>query len=106
MTSLEIFTKAREILSDPNNWTKHAFARTKDGEPLWDGSAKGACKWCLTGVLDAVVGKEQGTESREWRILRNITCGPPTIFNDACEHADVLEVLDKAIAQEKADDAA
>ena len=51
---------ARDLIKDFKNWTTHAFARDKSGEPC-EINSKRACSWCAVGALYKVCGKDYNT---------------------------------------------
>ncbi len=106
MNALDILINARCLLSDPEKWTKEVAARNAEGEEVhaWDGDA--VC-WCALGALGKVVNGRISTKTYHEshvalrRAIPNkgfnghIFVGP---YNDTSEHADVLTLFDKAIA--------
>lgn len=98
-----ILTKARELISDPNHWTKNTFARDHHGNFSDPKSPNTTC-WCSLGALK----KYTSTDSREYfeavnqleeALLELTNYGWTSIaaFNDAHTHEQVLEIFDKAI---------
>lgn len=101
MKDIEILTKARELISDPDSWTQGAFARNRDGLSTEIGSDYAVC-WCANGALARVTqGKDVWFQGR-WVHIRHllehgIDCKGIVCFNDSHEHEEVLEMFDKAI---------
>lgn len=107
MTQLLDDLKAvRELLSVPERWTKDSMARAADGKDIDYASRKARC-WCLYGAATKVTNHEliRGRDLRD--VIRNHIGGPGVTimtWNDAPgrTHADVLALLDRAIAAEEA----
>lgn len=105
--SILILKAARELLSDPAKWTKGAGARDADGNPVGD-RYRGAICWCLDGALRRHRFKfdPSGEDyTRALRALGKIARSRSNhtgivAFNDnpKTTHADVLSLLDEAIA--------
>lgn len=109
MDTLETLYRAREILSNPDRWTKGAYARTA-GDNETDEPSE-AYRYCLVGACAAddhdVYNVERGPVA--YYIMKVIQEqfpdkyreGRRTIddFNDDLEttHDDILMVLDKTI---------
>lgn len=51
----EHFTKAIELISQPEHWTKGSYARTKDHRCIAVASRNATC-WCAVGALAKVSG--------------------------------------------------
>lgn len=101
MTAGEILRAAREKIADPKTWTHGVFARADNGEPVPARSPRAVC-WCAEGALRAVANT-QPDEYQAWRLLAvaayRIGNGlQPYQVNDAGNHADVLDLYDRAIA--------
>lgn len=103
----EVLTRAKARIATPERWTKGTYARDESGEPADSYSARAVC-WCMLGAVFADV--------IDGIAIEHAICLPHPIedalkaanggevrfahFNDAPEttHADVLAVLDRAIA--------
>jgi hypothetical protein len=92
---VDIIKKARELISDPKRWTKGAGARDKHGDPV-PITNPGAVCWCVSGALVHVAGFSDGYDAEKLLLPGG---GGITGFNDTHEHAEVLELMDKAIAR-------
>lgn len=94
MDELELLTRVRELLTDPNHWTREAWARKADGAACSFDDPDAGC-WCLVGALmyvDPTV-MPNVLQRRVTRVgYENIV-----MFNDDQEHAGVLALLDEAI---------
>ena len=94
------FVKVRELLSDPEHWTKEASARSSNGQSVPPCDKK-ACSWCLYGAI-VKASHETGYTNRQ--LLRNQLCRMVwrrvgsflAEWNDAeeREHKDVMNLLD------------
>lgn len=99
-------TPILDLLSDPNHWTKNAFARNS-----FDGQiellSKSACKWCLAGAIGkcAIIYEDKTTRIYD-KITNTIHMMYPKFpqfinivkFNDdpSTTHADIIAVLKEA----------
>lgn len=107
---LKIIKKARETIAKPENWTRGAMARDRQGNPARADSAE-ACAWCSVGALHHAIYLETEVEGHSAILLANamawlnmpIWATDPASnlarFNDRHTHADVLANFDKAIAR-------
>lgn len=99
----ETLVKARELLSDPEKWAKEDFAYTADEAPVHPLDPAATC-FCLLGALERVTRNRDGLAYLDARqAIRGMLPGEHDCvpeFNDDPDttHADVLAVLDKAIA--------
>lgn len=108
-TKLDALRSIRDLLSDPARWVRDAFSLTADGMKVSSHSPL-ACRWCLVGAIRKVCGQEDGAlESRlaVYDALRGVAVAGRDAealarFNDSSTHADVLALLDAAIAKELA----
>ena len=102
---LSVLKGARELLSDPERWTRGAFARDRKGGPVTPFNPR-ACQWCVTGAINATssIGcacANRGAALALWKTL--VERGDHTRlvaqFNDdpCTAHADVLALLDATI---------
>jgi hypothetical protein len=107
MNALETLTKARELLTARERWTKGHFARTAKDERCQYDDPKAAC-WCLAGAIARVIpGKGNESELLYDDVYDILTDalragreeGPFIQWNDRPErtHGDVLALLDRAI---------
>lgn len=96
MKTLEHLKAVRELLSDESHWTQGEAARSEDGRAV-SPQEKEACSWCLIGA--AIKVAEEGSDAHQ--ILRALKeAGSIKYvhhFNDSHSHAEVLQLLDKAI---------
>lgn len=108
----KIIRNVRELLQDPQRWTKETLARDEQGETRLPESPKATC-WCLLGALDSQVSYTSDRHMDiEQALVKNIKKLfprrtsqtafhlPITEFNDHPDtmHEDVLKVLDETLA--------
>ncbi len=103
-TLREKLTEARELISDPENWTQGCFARDKDGEEVAAFLTNATC-WCAWGALkyvyDAVPTMGYvGINHPALLALKETIAGGVGLgdFNDRSDHHEVLAMFDKAIS--------
>ncbi|MGO7308731.1 hypothetical protein ACCS91_33290 [Rhizobium ruizarguesonis] len=101
----EILTAGRELLSNPDHWTKGVLARDKKGESIGPFDPKASC-FCTIGAIHKVVGPQQSELKRQ--VVGYLIEALDTVhkvsavvsaFNDhpKTSHEQVLELWDKAI---------
>lgn len=95
----------RVLLSEPSRWMKGWFAETAKGQHT-RGFDPFAVRFCIYGASEALRDHELGTviERRLCETLGVSEAGELSRFNDAptTTHADILALLDRAIAAEEA----
>lgn len=98
MTTLEILRKARELISDEEHWILAPFWLDEGGES--EGPFEEATKFCLVGAVSFVAGYENvNFVEAEQLLIPFIPNGEGAIrYNETHPHADVLAVLNRAIA--------
>ena len=108
MTTITDNLKAvRELLSVPERWTKKADARDDMGRVVFFDSDD-AASWCLVGAVEHQCHRLRRPRFALLNALKRRGGIYPLMtlqeFNDAetTTHADVLALLDEAIAQEGA----
>jgi hypothetical protein len=105
-TPLEVLKGARELLADEERWTTKEYSRTAAGVGCNDPLSEYARRWCLAGAIAKASGRQPGDHEPAIRALAQIVrepgvtqpLGAIAIFNDDATHAEVLAVLDRAIA--------
>jgi hypothetical protein len=104
MTTLQILTAARELLSDEARWTKKVFARSRSRRVLDAASSDAVC-WCSLGAICRISLGDDVLRLGAEEILRSTVKMPIGQFNDdpATTHADVLDAFDRAIEKARAD---
>lgn len=108
LTMKQTLQAMREKLSG-DGWCRTALAKDSAGFDV-DPRATSACKWCLSGAMSVVTQKEDSSPTKmdffdEIRDFLRLYYPPevPTFvtmeyFNDSHNQADVLALLDRAIA--------
>ena len=99
----EIITGIKQLLSDPDHWTKGAYARYgKDQAPICPDHRSAKC-FCLGGALIRLTRDTLECTAVADLLRGQMGCGKKyhTIpqFNDAPEttHEDVIGLLDRAL---------
>lgn len=90
----------RELLSDPNRWTKCAHARDADGKAVLWTSDEAVC-FCLAGAIDRCFRDDPHGKQLAWDKVYAVVVKRGlgvTGFNDSITttHKDILAVLDEA----------
>ena len=102
----EVLLKARDLISTPKKWTKHAFARRSNNRPTTS-SSHVATKWCMVGAIqrgarivvpehwDVVVNETLNVLNEHSAIVK----GGNTYFNDHPDttHDKVIRVFNDTI---------
>lgn len=95
----EILIEAKELISNPENWTKGVWSRNKSGDTVLVFSSSAAC-FCVIGAAVRVSGCTT-TASRVSNLSLDklgVTCGR---YNDNHSHPEVLQFMDKLIEAAK-----
>jgi hypothetical protein len=103
VTTLDVLQAARNLISDPAHWTQGYWARTADGDLVQPEHPMAVC-WCVAGAVNkvglldkkaiwmAIIALETILDVTPWkRLLFD--------YNDEHTHAEVLALLDRAIAR-------
>jgi len=102
ITTAEILTTARSLISKPENWTQAAFARDKRGMMVHVYSDTATC-FCSVGAVDRVIYELELNPTKRDTLLCNyfnpFLHTSLTHFNDFNPHNSVIELFDKAIAK-------
>lgn len=96
---------ARKLLSDPKKWIKGAYARSAANHVIRPTSKKAVC-FCLSGAILRYTKDDDLAYDHAERAVKHVltrtfaSTRSLAGFNDAdsTQHADVLRVLDRAIA--------
>ena len=99
--SIELLKAARDLIADPVNHTRFAYARDEDGAPLMVGSEPEAASWCAVGALQALAwcrrDRHEAMDALS-RAAKDVYAQPRvTIVNDDHGHEATLKVYDRAI---------
>lgn len=97
-----VLVATRALLSAPARWTKGEAARDATGAPTRRHDL--AVRWCLLGAIERCAGFETALYCQAVDALRPFLGGGEasiSLWNDwpSVTHADMLALLDKAIAQ-------
>ena len=92
-TTLTRLRAMRELLSAPERWTQGSFAEDDD---RFEVEPRGpfACRWCMWGGWMKCGGRYGDQELREVVAVDDVVG-----FNDTHTHAEVLALIDGAIAK-------
>lgn len=99
----EVLRRVRARLSDPARWTQGTEARNAMGRHVDPEDPDATC-WCMLGAVKVEVGAGIGCDEEasrrfyEAKAVLRAHGGDVVTFNDAGTHADVLALLDRAIA--------
>lgn len=109
--ALKILRDVRDLLTDPAHWTQKEWARNADGGARLADEPSAVC-WCLGGAFWKCTGDEGFAESEEpWHddvraawdrlviVIDGEHAGSVYKFNDESTHAEVLDLLDRAIEE-------
>lgn len=97
--TLEVLREARELIADPERWTRGAGARDANGSSVHP-RAEEAVRWCAIGAIDRA---DPSIISDALDALHAVTRGEVETVNDRGGHKRVLALFDRAIrATEKA----
>ena len=96
----QCLTAMRKLLEDPKHWIKGATAKDKNGKVVFAEDKQAMC-WCLYGALNKCAGPQMSTFVTTLQTLDFSVTGSIVSWNDhpITTHEEVLELLDKAIAQ-------
>lgn len=98
MTTLELLKAGKEVIQDPNKWSRGSMARKGDGTPTYE-SDPDATRWCSIGILYKLMPK-LGPKYEEADHLLREASGSAEYFGfwqDSHTHAEVMAVWDRAI---------
>jgi hypothetical protein len=98
MNKLDILKAARNLITDPKNWTKGTSARNKYGRKVTPWCSEAVC-WCSMGAIAKaanfpIENKEYSAAHEYLRVVMNSDVAR---FNDERTHRDVLNAFDTAI---------
>ena len=103
MTTVELLTASRDLISEPERWTQDAYARDIHGEPT-DAVGDGAVCWCATGALWSAGHDHNGKhfydlyEDAVGELTQAAGRKSLVLYNDGHTHNQVLALFDEAIA--------
>jgi hypothetical protein len=103
MNAKEVLVAAKNLLSDPNKWTKGAMARNINMDlPFY---AKNATCWCALGAVNKVLfdAKEENNAPRQIAVKHLSDAAHKfgyryiSDMNDAIDHTKLMQLFDVAI---------
>lgn len=104
MKAVTVLKRARKLLSNPERWTKGAFAKDRRGQRVPSGDPKAVC-YCAAGALKRCAGNGVlwvVATSYLVRAARRGNYSPANVwyYNDHPRrtHAQVMRWFDRAIA--------
>lgn len=103
MREIEMLREARALISEPDRWIQHSFARDKYGFSALVSDPDAHC-FCAAGALIRVRGEVvrhySGLELMHVKnLLFSLTGQVIEIYNDTHTHAEVLALFDRAIRE-------
>lgn len=94
--TIATLVRARERIGVPERWTQKVGARDCNGKWVRSGGPDAVC-WCLTGACYADGNYQAASDAMQ--LLRTLIGGSVANFNDTHTHAEVIALLDRAIAK-------
>lgn len=97
MNTVEILTKAKQLIADPLNWTQGDYTEERDDRTCY----------CALGAIGKVVGCNWWGDvhnGQPAKLLKTVVSGDLkegetfAPYNDSHTHSEVMEAFDKAIA--------
>lgn len=101
----EILVGAREILSDPNRWTREFQARDSEGHSIGWRDSRAVC-FCLMGAINRagldISPTDISPAYEAMDELDKVLDNAIPVFNDrtSTTHEDILKALDAAIERQ------
>lgn len=101
----QVLIRARELIVNPEHWTREAQARNRVGTPV-NALSSDAYSFCAYGALVRVCGEMRipivemdymRAAMERYNKYHRFTS--LVLFNDAYTHADVIDLFDKAIEE-------
>lgn len=95
----DILRAARELISTPEKWTQHDWARDRSGKATIYSSPDAAC-WCAMGAIRQVTGGYPGFSLAEDILEQATRSNDIGAWNDrqGRTHKTILRAFDRAIA--------
>jgi hypothetical protein len=107
---VDVLRAARERISDPEHWTRSAFAKSPSGRPISPWSDGAVC-WCARGSVYRECGSVSNAGLVEVFLMRATEEAKPpddaepiAWLNDNGTHDDVLALYDRAIELAEAEE--
>lgn len=105
-TIYEALVAAKNLISNPDNWTQEVSARDCTGNYIYSSNPEAVC-WCSVGALHKVTKDDWPLIDKTVKHLRLFLeqelkyYDGIANFNDSHTHAEVMAFWDKAIAAAK-----
>ena len=102
--NINVLTKARELISTPEQWAKKHQATTADGVQVPWNSDEATC-FCMMGAINrAALDLKADSSWYVMNLVEDVIDNTLPIFNDrpTTTHEDVLRAFDQAIANASA----
>lgn len=101
-TTLEGLQNLRKQIAERQHWCKGAFARDLEGNKVHETSPR-AVQWCIMGALGVVTKGNHLVYRRCYEVLLSLAQDGLQWTNDAktTTHQDILDLIDRAIAEVK-----
>ena len=103
VTTKDILVKARELISNEENWTQRLYGISPQGWPVEQDSLKEAVCFCATGAIIRAMQILHGDDSiretpQKVYTLLGLHHKSLILFNDPHSHKDVLALFDTLIS--------
>jgi hypothetical protein len=103
----EVLVAARELIVEPDRWTKRTLAANEEGVGVDPTSEEAVC-WCTVGAIQKAAASANNPDELEHLAVRAmfntyIPYYPLGDWNDGSTHELVLSVFDKAIELSNSD---
>lgn len=100
MSSYTTLRNVRELLSDPDRWTRGSVARTADDAETHPRS-RNAVAWCLVGAAEHCATDRLSYWAARSALFEEISRRMPGAgiprFNDTATHEELLSVIEAAL---------
>lgn len=96
-TPVDVLSRAREIISEPEHWTQGASGRDAQGVPINVHDSRATC-WCAMGAVAKAQTELKADASTGYTAYRYLDTETALwTFNDSRSHSEVLAMFDEAI---------
>lgn len=95
MNTLELLTKAQDLIRDPAHWTQETYARDGRGNACSTTDPAATC-FCSVGALYHAADHQFRFAHLAEDVLEKVVGVDIPIFNDSHTHAEVMVMWDKA----------
>jgi hypothetical protein len=100
LSTREVLVRARKLIEDPERWAQRAWGYDAAGNRLNIDELGKACRLCVGGALLLAADGRWVSDVPAFGLVEDIASEGTRLscFNDSHSHAEVLAVLDTAIA--------